>query len=107
MLVHPLQGRKDASPVKFERVPLEGRVVVLIELSCRDYRLVNSNPSHPLAFRAHRWVDQDDSREFLRVDTVSRVHMVSSIRFLPLLATTHPYVCFNHLDCLVASVHTK
>lgn len=90
MLIHPLQGRKDASPVELERVPLEGCVVVLIELSCRDYRLVNSASSHPIAFRTDRWVNQHDSREVLRVDTVSRVHIVSSIRFLPLLVATHP-----------------
>jgi hypothetical protein len=33
MLVHPLQSGKDASPIELERVPLQGRVVVLVELS--------------------------------------------------------------------------
>ena len=90
MLVHPFQGRKDASPVKLERVPLEGRIVVLIELSYRDYRIVNSASRHPSGLRTHRWVNQDDSRELLRVDTVSHVHLISSTRPLPLLAETYP-----------------
>lgn len=93
MLVHPLQGRKDASPVELERVPFECRVVVLVELSYEDYRLVNSDPSYPMAFRTHRWVNQNDSRELLRVDAVS--HMFTSLarvnRFRCSLRLTHKY----------------
>jgi hypothetical protein len=72
MLIQPFQGRKDASPVKLERVSFQGRIVVLIELR---QQLPFSKPFAVFGCRAcaHRWVDHNDGGKLLRVDAVSSV----------------------------------